>query len=88
MSSDNWMLWGLMSVGLLVIAVLLLTGGALIKIMFFDEPAEAFEPVEGKPLLVMAVSALFVVLFVVPIIGGTVVDSATAAASALIAPAR
>jgi len=60
----------------------------IVKIMFFDEPAEAFEPVEGKPLLVMAVSALFVVLFVVPIIGGTVVDSATAAASALIAPAR
>lgn len=37
MSSDNWMLWGLMSVGLLVIAVLLLTGGALIKIMFFED---------------------------------------------------
>lgn len=37
MGGDNWMLWGLMFVGLLVIAVLLLTGGTLIKIMFFED---------------------------------------------------
>jgi NADH-quinone oxidoreductase subunit N len=56
----------------------------IIKIMFFDSPAEAFEPVEGKAFAVMALAAVFVLAFVVPFIGGTVVDAATAAASALI----
>ncbi|MCB1484735.1 MAG: NADH-quinone oxidoreductase subunit N, partial [Hyphomicrobiaceae bacterium] len=56
----------------------------IVKIMFFDEPAAPFEPVEGKALLVMSLAALLIVGFVLPIVGGTVFDAATAAASALI----
>jgi len=56
----------------------------VVKVMFFDEPAAPFEPVEGNALLVMSLAALFIVGFVLPIIGGTVFDGATAAASALV----
>lgn len=52
--------------------------------MFFDEAAAPFEPVEGKVLLVMSLAAIFIVGFVLPFIGGTVFDAATAAASALV----
>jgi len=56
----------------------------IVKIMFFDEAAAPFEPVEGKVLLVMSLAAIFIVGFVLPFIGGTVFDAATAAASALV----
>ena len=36
----------------------------VVKVMYFDEPVEPFEPIAGELKLVMAVSALFVVLFV------------------------
>ncbi|CEJ13210.1 NADH-quinone oxidoreductase subunit N [bacterium YEK0313] len=36
----------------------------VVKVMYFDEPSEPFEPIAGELKLVMAVSALFVVLFV------------------------
>lgn len=52
----------------------------IIKIMFFDEAAAPFEAVEGKPLLVMTLSVIFVLAFVLPFIGGSVGDAATAAA--------
>jgi NADH-quinone oxidoreductase subunit N len=55
----------------------------IVKIMFFDEAAEAFEPREDKTFAVMALSAIFVLVFVLPFVGGTIVDAATAAASAL-----
>ena len=56
----------------------------IVKIMFFDETAEAFSPPEGRTFAVMALSAAFVVAFVLPFVGGTVVDAATAAASVLV----
>ncbi|HML30800.1 MAG TPA: proton-conducting transporter membrane subunit, partial [Hyphomicrobium sp.] len=56
----------------------------VVKIMFFDEPAEAFAPREGRTSAVMALSALFTAAFVLPFIGGTVVDAATTAASILV----
>ncbi|MFN0217418.1 MAG: NADH-quinone oxidoreductase subunit NuoN [Hyphomicrobium sp.] len=58
----------------------------IIKIMFFDDAAERFEPVEGKALTVMALSAVFVLAFVLPFIGGALVDAATAAAAVLAPP--
>jgi NADH-quinone oxidoreductase subunit N len=58
----------------------------IVKIMFFDEPAPAFERVEGKELIVMTLAALFVVGFVLPFIGGTVVDAASAAATGFMPP--
>jgi NADH-quinone oxidoreductase subunit N len=59
----------------------------IVKIMFFDESVEAFQPRERKISAVMVLSAGFIVLFVLPFIGGTLVDAATAAAAAL-APAH
>jgi NADH-quinone oxidoreductase subunit N len=56
----------------------------IIKVMFFDEAAAPFEPVEAKAFVVMALSALFVVFFVLPFIGGALGDAATAAAAALV----
>jgi NADH-quinone oxidoreductase subunit N len=60
----------------------------IIKVMFFDEAAKPFEPVEAKMLVVMALSALFVVLFVLPFIGGALGDAANAAATALVSVSR
>ena len=58
----------------------------IVKVMFFDEAAPAFEPVEGKTFAVMALSAAFVLAFVLPFVGGAVVDAATVAAAALSPP--
>ncbi|HVZ04204.1 NADH-quinone oxidoreductase subunit NuoN [Hyphomicrobium sp.] len=58
----------------------------IVKIMFFDESAEAFLPRESKTFAVMALSAVFVLLFFLPFIGGTLVDAANAAAAALAQP--
>jgi NADH-quinone oxidoreductase subunit N len=59
----------------------------IVKIMFFDDAAEAFLPRERKTSVVMALSAAFVVLFVLPFIGDTLVVAAHAAA-AVLAPAQ
>ena len=56
----------------------------IVKIMFFDEPAEAFAPREGRTFAVMALSAVFTVIFVLPFVGGAVVDAASAAAAVLV----
>ena len=54
----------------------------IVKIMYFDEPAEAFErPIPREIGAVITVSALFVVLFVV--FPSPIVDAAAAAASVL-----
>ncbi|MET1047610.1 MAG: NADH-quinone oxidoreductase subunit NuoN [Hyphomicrobium sp.] len=57
----------------------------IVKIMFFDDAAEAFVPRESRESLVMGLSAAFTVAFVLPLIGGTLVDAATSAATALVA---
>ncbi len=69
---------------LAVIGVLASVVGAyyylrIVKIMFFDEPAQAFLPVRAKVGIVMAASALFVVLFVVA--PQPLVNAASAAAA-------
>ena len=55
----------------------------IVKIMFFDDSVESFQPREGKVSAVMLLSAGFIVLFVLPLIGGALVDAATAAATVL-----
>jgi NADH-quinone oxidoreductase subunit N len=59
----------------------------IVKIMFFDDSTEAFLPRERKTSVVMALSAAFVVLFVLPFIGDALVEAAHAAA-AVLAPAQ
>jgi NADH-quinone oxidoreductase subunit N len=58
----------------------------IIKVMFFDEPAPAFDAVEGKAFAVMALSGFFILAFVLPFIGGALVDAATAASAVLMPP--
>lgn len=58
----------------------------IVKIMFFDEAAGAFLPRENKTFAVMALSAAFILLFVLPYVGGTLVDAASAAAAVLTPP--
>jgi NADH-quinone oxidoreductase subunit N len=55
----------------------------IVKIMFFDDATEAFLPRENKTSVVMGLSAAFILLFVLPYIGGTLVDAASAAAAVL-----
>jgi NADH-quinone oxidoreductase subunit N len=52
----------------------------IVKIMFFDDARAPFKPVPVKANLVMSISALFVVLFVLPWIGGPIERVAAAAA--------
>ena len=58
----------------------------IVKIMFFDEAVAPFERTDGKALVVMVVSALFVVAFSLPFVGGRIVDAATAAVATQAAP--
>jgi NADH-quinone oxidoreductase subunit N len=53
----------------------------IVKTMFFDEPAAAFVPMRGELKAVLAISFLFVLLFVVD--PGPIVDAAAAAAKSL-----
>lgn len=55
----------------------------IVKIMFFDDATEAFLPRENKTSIVMGLSAAFILLFVLPYVGGTLVDAASAAAAVL-----
>lgn len=53
----------------------------IVKVMFFDEPAEAFQPMPAELKVVLGLSGLFVIFFwVMP---GPVVSAATAAAQSL-----
>jgi NADH-quinone oxidoreductase subunit N len=70
---------------LAVIGVLASVVGAyyylrIIKIMWFDEPAGAFQPMAGELRLVLGLSGAFVLFYV--LIGGPIGDMAQAAASA------
>jgi NADH-quinone oxidoreductase subunit N len=53
----------------------------IIKIMWFDEPAEAFVPMAGELKLVLAASGLFVGLFY--LFAGTLVNATSTAAASL-----
>jgi len=70
---------------LAVIGVLASVVGAyyylrIIKIMWFDEPVAAFQPMSVELRTVLGVSGAFVLFYVVPVIGGTVGEMAQAAA--------
>ena len=72
---------------LAVIGVLTSVVGAfyylrIIKIMFFDDAAEPFLKADRATLAVMVFSGLFIVTFVLPFVGGSLVDAAMAAAAA------
>ena len=72
--------------GLAVIGVLASVIGAyyylrIIKIMFFDEPAEAFQPMPGLVQLVLGVAAAFVILF--SLYPAPLIDAAARAAQSL-----
>jgi NADH-quinone oxidoreductase subunit N len=69
--------------GLAIIGVLASVVGAyyylrIIKLMWFDEPAGAFQPMAGELRLVLGVSGVFVLFYV--LIGGPVIRVAEAAA--------
>ena len=53
----------------------------IVKIMYFDEPAPAFTPLNGELRLILGISGLFVLLFVV--YPAPLVDAAAAAAKSL-----
>lgn len=52
----------------------------VVKIMYFDEPKEAFEPMDGEVKLVAYLSGAFTLLFVLPWIASPVIAVAAAAA--------
>jgi NADH-quinone oxidoreductase subunit N len=53
----------------------------IVKVMYFDEPVSAFEPMRGELKVVLAVSGLFTLLFIV--YPGPLVDAAAFAAKSL-----
>jgi NADH-quinone oxidoreductase subunit N len=53
----------------------------IVKVMYFDEPLPAFQPMRGELKLVLAVSGLFVLLF--SVYPGVLSDAAAAAAKSL-----
>ncbi|MFN4141660.1 NADH-quinone oxidoreductase subunit NuoN [Aestuariivirga sp.] len=55
----------------------------IVKIMYFDEPKEAFDEMDGEVKLVAYASGAFTLLFVVPWIASPVIDVAAAAAKSL-----
>ena len=52
----------------------------IVKIMYFDEPKEAFEPMDGEVKLIAYASGAFTLLFVLPWIASPVIAVAAAAA--------
>ena len=52
----------------------------VVKIMYFDEPKEAFEPMDGEVKLIAYASGAFTLLFVLPWIASPVIAVAAAAA--------
>ncbi len=74
--------------GLVVIGALTTVIGAyyyvrIVKIMYFDEPAGAFEPMPGNLKLVLAVSSALVLLFWLPGVPSWIVGAADVAARSL-----
>lgn len=73
-------------VGLAVIGVVTSVVGAyyylrIVKVMYFDEPAEAFEPMPGELKLVIGLSGVFILAFV--LFARPVINAADAAAASL-----
>lgn len=74
---------------LAVIGVLASVVGAyyylrIIKIMWFDDPVGGFQPMAGELRLVLGASGAFVLLYVLPWIGGWLFSAAEAAAKTLL----
>ena len=76
-------LWPLAILGVLASVVGAYYYLRIVKIMFFDEAKPAFAAITGSVFTVMAVSGLFVILFVAPPIASPFVDAALAAAKSL-----
>jgi NADH-quinone oxidoreductase subunit N len=55
----------------------------IVKIIYFDEPKEAFDAMDGEVRLVAYAAGAFTVLFVIPWIAAPVIDVAAAAAKSL-----
>ncbi len=55
----------------------------IVKIMYFDEPAAAFDRMDGEVKLVAYASGAFTLLFVIPWIASPIVEVAAAAAKSL-----
>lgn len=55
----------------------------IVKIIYFDEPREAFDPMDGEVKLVAYAAGAFALLFVIPWIASPVIDVAAAAAKSL-----
>ena len=55
----------------------------IVKTIYFDEPKEAFDPMDGEVKLVAYASGAFTLLFVLPWIAAPVIDVAAAAAKSL-----
>lgn len=55
----------------------------IVKIIFFDEPKEAFDTMDGEVKLVAYASGAFTLLFVLPWVAAPVIDVAAAAAKSL-----
>ncbi len=74
--------------GLVVIGAVTTVIGAyyyirIVKVMYFDEPAGAFEPMPGNLKLVLAVTSALVLLFWLPGVPSWIVGAADAAARSL-----
>lgn len=55
----------------------------MVKIMYFDEPKEAFDAMDGEVKLIAYASGAFTLLFVLPWIASPIIDVAAAAAKSL-----
>jgi NADH-quinone oxidoreductase subunit N len=55
----------------------------IVKIIYFDEPREALDPIDGEVKLVAYASGAFTLLFVIPWIAAPVIEVAAAAAKSL-----
>jgi NADH-quinone oxidoreductase subunit N len=87
--SKFYVFWAAMNAGLYTLAVIGVLASvvgayyylAIVKTMYFDEPAPAFEPMRGELKTVVAISGLFVLLFVV--YPAPLIEAAAAAAKSL-----
>jgi len=55
----------------------------IVKIIYFDEPAQSFDPMDSEVKLVSYASGAFALLFVIPWVSSTVIDIAAQAALSL-----
>ncbi len=73
-------MWPLAVIGVLASVVGAFYYLRIIKIMFFDAPKPAFEPVPIAAHVVMVASALFMIAFSLPFLGNSILQAAAAAA--------